>query len=370
MAAIMNYLQWRGDIPFSCKPMNDVDSYIISKIGTIDWSGIVPEDAAGISLADAVKSYIAKGGTDYLGLVASRQIYPVVISLPETQRFGSLELTMYTRKTSLERTEQFSALTVGLPNGDRYISFRGTDDTLVGWKEDCLFAVENEVSAQRNAVEYLEKAAEAFSGKLVVGGHSKGGNLAVYAAANVPTEIQNRIEIVYDFDGPGFEKDFFLRAGYLNIRDKIRKIYAKNAMVGTLMHNCANVTVVDCSSIGIAAHDGFTWETGPNGFIPYPELTPAAKAFNEAMDKLLQDMTTEKRKEFIEALFDSLAASGAETLTGLTEQGIRKSISMVRTLNKDPAVHHMVSGLLELMTREYFSEKVKGIKNRIGSLDI
>lgn len=359
MPTISDYLDWRGDIPFSFRPLNDADSYIISKIGTIDWSGIVPEDLSYLPLSSALEAYFRRGGTDYLGVAASPHIVPIVSRLPRLERFCSLGLTMFSKNLSEEITEQFSALTLCLPDGSHYVSFRGTDDTLIGWKEDFLFAVGMETAAQISAANYLQELAGKVRGRLIVGGHSKGGNLAVFAASNVPERIQKRIERIYDFDGPGFDKSFFEKPGYLAVKDKIRLIYSKNAMVGTLLQQNERALIADCNSVGAAAHDGFTWEVRADGFVPCPELTPAARAFNETMDKLLENRTPEEKQELIRSLFDALSVSGAKTLTDLTEQGIRNSIGVVHTLFKDPSIRRTVTDLLGMLVREYVSERRK-----------
>ena len=364
MPVITDYLEWRGDVPFCFRPLNDVDAYVVSKIGTVDWTGIVPPETGYVPIHRAVEAYLRQSGTEYLGLVASPHTVPVISRLPETERFGSLELYGYVTSFSAETTEQFSALTVRLPDGRHFITFRGTDDTLVGWKEDCLFAVETETPAQRSAVEYLLAVAEATAGTIIVGGHSKGGNLAVYAASNAPEEVQRRIGPVYDFDGPGFERPFFETPGFLAVKDRIRKVYSKNAIVGTLMHQGVDALVVDCETAGVLAHDGFTWEVNARGFVPYPGLTAAARAFNETMDRLLENRTREERRELVRALFDTLSASGADTLTALTEQGLRRSAAVVYDLVKDATVRGMVTDLLEVMAKEYVSERRKENQGR------
>ena len=183
MPNILDYLTWRGDVPFSVSPPNEVDNYIHCKIGTLDFTGIVPENELYVPLPQAVEAYFAAGGAEKLGALSSPYIAPMVKRLPETVRFREVMLTGFRQVYDEKKTEQFSALTLRLPGGQHYVTFRGTDDTIVGWKEDCLLTVMDEIPAQRDAVEYLTWAASVYPGKIAVGGHSKGGNLAMYAAA-------------------------------------------------------------------------------------------------------------------------------------------------------------------------------------------
>ena len=261
MPNILDYLTWRGDVPFSVSPPNEVDNYINCKIGTLDFTGIVPENELYVPLPQAVEAYFAAGGAEKLGALSSPYIAPMVKRLPETVRFREVMLTGFRQVYDEKKTEQFSALTLRLPGGQHYVTFRGTDDTIVGWKEDCLLTVMDEIPAQRDAVEYLTWAASVYPGKIAVGGHSKGGNLAMYAAAMVPESVQERIGNIYNNDGPGFQEKILQTEGYRRIKPRIKTILSQNAMVGTLLWNDCDYTVVKSTAALLGAHDGFTWET-------------------------------------------------------------------------------------------------------------
>ena len=259
MPNILDYLTWRGDVPFSVSPPNEVDNYIHCKIGTLDFTGIVPENELYVPLPQAVEAYFAAGGAEKLGALSSPYIAPMVKRLPETVRFREVMLTGFRQVYDEKKTEQFSALTLRLPGGQHYVTFRGTDDTIVGWKEDCLLTVMDEIPAQRDAVEYLTWAASVYPGKIAVGGHSKGGNLAMYAAAMVPESVQERIGNIYNNDGPGFQEKILQTEGYRRIKPRIKTILSQNAMVGTLLWNDCDYTVVKSTAALLGAHDGFTW---------------------------------------------------------------------------------------------------------------
>jgi len=358
MPNIMDYLDWRGDVPFAISPVNEVDDFILCKIGTPDLRGMVPEDATYVTVGQAVDAYRSAGGEMRLGVVASRYTVPVFYRLPETARFSDLMLSGYRLKVSEERTEQFSALTLRLPSGRHYVTFRGTDDTIVGWKENFLLTVLDATSAQRDALRYLLWAAENYAGELVVGGHSKGGNLAMYAAACAPEAVQERISLVFNNDGPGFQESFLQTPGYQRIRHKVRTIVPEKSTVGTLLFQEGEYDVVrSTASNRLSAHDGFTWETTPTGFVRSEKLVPSARAYDKGMKEILRGMTMEQRVEFIESFFGTLSASGAETLTDVTEQKLRQTLKLVRTLNQEPEVHRLLVEMLETLTKEYVAER-------------
>ena len=361
MANILDYIGWRGDIPFSVSPFNEVDNYIVTKIGTPDLTGVVPSDSAGVSIAQAVKTYYALHGEagDRLGALASPDITPSFRALPGTVRFAPLRLSNYVRRVIPELTEQFSALTIALPDGSHYISFRGTDDTLMAWKEDCLMAVEKAVPAQTDAVEYLTQAAALHPGPLIVGGHSKGGNLAVYAAAMAPEAVQERILAVYNNDGPGFQEDFLTQPGYLRVRSRVHTLLPQFSLVGTLMTQETNITVVRSTRPGIPAHDGFTWEVMGTRFVRCDELSRSSRAFDESMEATLRSKSLDERREFIDDLFAALTATGAVTITELTEHRLRQALSLVRSLRRSSRAKRFALDVLEGILREYLPLREK-----------
>ena len=357
MPNILDYLTWRGDVPFSVSPPNEVDNYIHCKIGTLDFTDIVPENELYVPLPQAVEAYFAAGGAEKLGALSSPYIAPMIKRLPETVRFREVMLTGFRQAFDEKKTEQFSALTLRLPGGLHYVTFRGTDDTIVGWKEDCLLTVMDEIPAQRDAVEYLTWAASVYPGKIAVGGHSKGGNLAMYAAAMVPESVQERIGNIYNNDGPGFQEKILQTEGYQRIKPRIKTILSQNAMVGTLLWQDCDYTVVKSTAALLGAHDGFTWETTPAGFVRCENLSPSARAFDRAMEEVLGGMSMAERQEFIEEFFGTLTATGAVTLSDLSARMLRETLRVARAVHQEPSLHKMVNETLEAMAKGYAAER-------------
>lgn len=341
-STIMDYFDWRGDLSFNASPLCEVDTYILAKIGCPNFIGIIPEATESVSIQEAVSAYFTQRDPEgtQLGATASPFILPVVRRLPETVRFRDLQLSGYRRTVNPEITEQFSALTVTLPDHTHYITFRGTDDTMIGWKEDLMMAVQESVQAQKDAAEYLEWAAANYDGPLVVAGHSKGGNLAVYAASHVSPEAQDRISEVYCFDGPGFLPSFYLEEGYLRIRDKLRLYMPQNAIVGTFLVQDKEAVILRCERSLIAAHDGFVWEVKGPSFVHTDSLSRTSIVLDNAVDSVLENMTPEERLSFVEEFFSALTSTGAENVADLTENRFRQALDIVREMRGN----HVVSG--------------------------
>lgn len=369
MDDIFDYLDWRGDLPFSVSPFNEVDNYIVAKIGCCNFDGIVPEDAQTVPIGAALDAYFdAVGGDARFGVLCSAKLTPLLRRLPATPRFRDLTLSGFVRRALPERTEQFSALTVSLPDGTHYVSYRGTDDTLYAWKEDCMMALLRAVPAQRDAADYLAWAASAYDGPLRVGGHSKGGNLAVYAAANAPAAVQARIGVIYNNDGPGFDAAFLASPGYRAVRERILTLLPQFSIVGTLLEQDTNCTIVRSARFGIAAHDGFNWGVRGTAFLRCDDLSRSSRAFDATMERVLGQMDMDERREFIETLFRILTATGAVTLTDINERRLRKALSIARGMAKEKTVSRFVAEVIEQMVKEYVAVSAEQLRERLPRL--
>ena len=340
MAVLFDYLDWRGDLSFQKDPPNEADCYLIAKIGCPDLSGIVPSDEREVTLQEAVCAYRAKAGADpsSLGAAASPLILESFYRLPYFPRFQPLMLSGFRRTNDPENTEQFSALTVRIPGGLHFITFRGTDDTLIAWKENFRMSVMDTIPAQEDALRYLRWAMEAYDGSFIVCGHSKGGNLAVYASAMLPQEMQDRIVSIYDFDGPGFQDDFLEEEGYRRILPRLNFLIPQNSIVGLLLSVGKEPEITACSYFGPKAHDGFKWEVRGTRFVRAEELSRSSTLFKNAISETLVGMSMEEREAFIEGFFKTMMSTGAFTLTDLTEAGLLNALEIAKSLGRDKEV--------------------------------
>ena len=212
--------------------------------------------------------------------------------------------------------------------------------------------------AQADAAAYLAAAAARVPGPLIVGGHSKGGNLAVYASAMASPEIQDRILHIYNNDGPGFLPEFYREPGYLRIRPRLHTLLPQNTLVGTLLTREKWASVVKSTRWGPAAHDGFTWEVRDTAFVRCPNLSPSSRAFEETMDRVLANMGAEQRREFTEELFDALAATGAGTVTEVSEQNLYQALETAGSFRKGTGTKRFVLEVIREMIRAYTLEKL------------
>ena len=246
---------------------------------------------------------------------------------------------------------QFAAVTFVLPDGRLYVAYRGTDDTLVGWKEDFNMAFLESVPGQRLAAAYLKAAAQCRKRcPILVGGHSKGGNFAVYAATHVGKRVQNRLERVYNNDGPGFKRPVLEQESYQAIRDRIVTIVPQSSIVGMLLAHEERYTIVHSTQKGMLQHDGFSWEVQGPAFIRLDEITREGQRINRAVQAFVNGLSQEQRAAFADALYTVLTCTGAKTLTELKADAWKSAAAMVRTMkDMDKETRKMLLDMLAIM---------------------
>lgn len=267
MANLMDYLDWRGDLTLAVSPFNEVDALILAELSFVDFDGIVPppEIGRGLPLCEAAEAFFARhGGRDVdMGVLVPDGISQMLRKLMASPRFRNMTLNGYTALLDDAVEQQFAALTIDLGNGSIYISFRGTDDTIVGWKEDLNMGFLEEIPSQKQSVAYVARMARQYPDKTIrIGGHSKGGNLAVYSAVKSDGAIQERIVAVHNNDGPGFAWDISETAGHKRIASRIHTVLPQTSVVGMLMEH--ENTIRSCirpttGSISTTAFPGRCW---------------------------------------------------------------------------------------------------------------
>ncbi len=357
MANMMDYLDWRGDITLEVSPFNEVDALILAELSFVDFEGIVPppEIGRGIALHEAAELYFSRRGgqDDDMGVLVPGTIVKMLRKLMHSARFGNMLLNGYAALLDDAIEQQFAALTIDLGNGSVYVSFRGTDDTLVGWKEDLNMGFLDEIPSQRQAVNYLTRMARQYGDRtLRIGGHSKGGNLAVYSAAKAPAEVQERIIAVHNNDGPGFAWPISETPGHRRIASRIRTILPQTSVVGMLLEHEKDYQVVYSTYEGIYQHNGFSWEVKGTQFVHLDDFSREGKLVDEALDKWAASLSAQQREALADALYSVFTATGAKTLSELNEEKLRSAAAMLKTYkNLDRETRRMMNEAFKLLLR-------------------
>ena len=322
MSDVFDYLKWRGDMKFWQARFCEVDALILTELTYINHDGLVPESYCDglVTVADEARRYniLHRGEKPSLGAIVPAKIIDLFFAAAEAPRYADIGLCGYVNIVDDDTVEQFSAVTAKLPDGTVFVGFRGTDDSIVGWKEDFQMSFKTPVPAQHRAAGYLNAAADYFSTVPIrVGGHSKGGNLAVWAAANCRPDVAERIIDVYNMDGPGFLEDFRDRAGYLAIKDKINTIVPEHSVVGMFLEHEGNYRTVKSSVRGIFQHDGLSWQVIGPRFEYAEDIAPETKRVNNILSSWIAGMNDEFREKFTDAFFGILYSTNSSTLSEL-----------------------------------------------------
>ena len=338
MANLLDYLDWRGDLTLEQSPFNEVDNLILAELSFEDFKDIVPGPGEGESgvRRDAAEQFFARfpeGEKIDMGVLVPAAIPEMLRKMADSRRFGDMKLNCFIDHLDVGKGEQFAALAIETGDKTLYLSFRGTDDTLAGWKEDFELACMPEVPAQKKAVAYTWAVAKQFPRKkLRLGGHSKGGNLAVYAGVFCPESVQKRIIAVWSNDGPGFQTDLLDLPEHRRIAERIYSIVPKSSVVGMLLEHEEDYTVVDSDQLGFMQHDGFSWQVMGDHFITLRQVTQQAHLSDQELRKWVHGLSVEQRENFVNAMFDVLAASGAVTLTDLKDDSFKAVGAMIRAM--------------------------------------
>ena len=252
--------------------------------------------------------------------------------MAKTNRFGKIKLSAYINDIRVEEQSQFCAMVVELGDGLCNVVYSGTDNTIVGWKEDFNMSFKAPVPSQLQALDYLEMIAKKKRGKFRIGGHSKGGNIAVYAAAFTGSEIQKRIMQVHNFDGPGFTKDIIDQMSQGEISERIRTIVPQSSVIGMLLEHEESYEVVASTQLGIFQHDMFSWQLQRNAFVKVDDISASAYKVDHTLREFILSMNAEEKEEFVESFFCVLTETGAKTLSDLN---LKEILAIMKRLNKE-----------------------------------
>ncbi len=330
MAGIMEYIQWRGDLPFAQFPLNPVDNLIFSKLSYLQLKNAVGQKGAR-TLRETAQDIFADNTNNNLGVLLTGEFKRMLKLMSDSRRYGSLiirdTLEIYDEEVEI----QFAVTVIELNRDTAYIAFRGTDDTLIGWKEDFKMSFMDEVPAQKMAVDYVNKAVPRFKyKKIYLGGHSKGGNLAVYAAIHAEKNVKDKIVTVYNNDGPGFRKRLLDTKEYRRVSERIVTLVPQSSVVGMLLEHEESYRVVQSTQHGLFQHDGFSWQVLGPDFVYLPRVGDDCITVDRTVKEVLLTLSDEQREAFINTFFEILDMNKNRTLTDMKKDGLKTLYSMSR----------------------------------------
>ena len=370
MGNIIDYLDWRGDLTFSQDPFNQIDALLLSSLSYANFGGIVPgpDDADGkVTLEAASERFFKMHSQEELEADKSfiNWAPSILLSMAGTARFKNAILKNYIDIVDPKTSLQFSAIEIITDDGVPFISYRGTDDTVVGWKEDFNLSYQT-VPAEAVSVIYLNRVQKATGTPIRIGGHSKGGHLAVCAAALCSRTIRDRIERIYNFDGPGFNKMFIRNGSLEKISSRIRRVIPVSSFIGVLLVHAVDPRVVKSSAIGLNQHNPMTWDLVGTDFTDAPARGKTSILFESTFNDWIDSIDLPDREAFVNDLFSVLEASGEQHLSHIGELGMKTYTAMLGKLNTlAPKTREAVKSLLKLLFSQWVEKQGLSIRKTL-----
>lgn len=359
MGSILDYAELYSDLTFRESPFNDIDNLILCEIIYLDFTNIVPTDLKrGIILKEVARKYFEKfpyheKRKNALPLDRVTKLFNII---KNSKRYQDLEMYHYVYEITPEK--QFGAVCYRFPDRSLYVAFMGTDDTLIGWKEDCHLSYLFPIPAQEQAINYLNETIRFTDHHLYIGGHSKGGNLAMTAAMYARKNIKKKILTIYNNDGPGFLDKETNSIEYQEILSKIKMFVPENSIVGMMLCQNQNYVVVKSNQKGLLQHDGTSWQCFGPRFV-HGSLSLNSRQFKFRLERWLTKYDPAARKRLVSIFFQVLERSGITKKSELDNLKINHAIKIVRELkNTDSdSKKFLIEAFKSIFTKKNKEEK-------------
>lgn len=362
MANINDYIKWRGDIPLNKDyPFNEIDSMILARFSYLIFNQIQMEDEETI---ENISVKMKKFENDEFRYNGDKDL---ITNLGKSNRFKKMKVTDFVENNEKENEKQFGAIVIHINDKELYVSYIGTDDSIYGWKEDFNMAFMDNVPCQIEGKKYLEKIANKYKNKkLRIGGHSKGGNVAIYSSIIVDKKIQNRIIKVYNYDGPGFSKEIAEKYSKEMIIEKIETYFPQDSIIGRIMNHEEKCSVVLSNEKGILQHDIYSWQVLGTNLIYSAKLTKASEIMNNAVTSWLTNTSSEQRKIFIDTIFELFYSTDANTFKEISKNLIGNlSVILKKYGQISKEDRKTITTIIKLFVKGYFNETLTLEKSQI-----
>ena len=340
MNTLFDYLFWRGDLTFEQSPFNNIDAIILSNLSYIPFDNIVSSEFnKSISLEEFSKILFLKENIKYRLEDDER----LIKELSKTNRFKDLKLSGFVNEIDKNVEKQFSAICIDLCDNTHAILYRGTDLSIVGWKEDFNMSFMDIVPAQEDSVNYLNKSTEYISNHLRIIGHSKGGNLAVFASSFCNNSIKDNILEIYNFDGPGLSQKMINKPGYAEILDKIKTFIPQSSIVGILLEHKEEYNIIYSYENGPFQHDMYSWEVVRNE-LKYLDCTTKENIFiDNTIRDWLSKVDEKQRSDFFDAIFQVIENTNITNIDMLNSYSFKTTAQLISNFsNLDKDVKNMI----------------------------
>ena len=325
MKNMLDYIKEFGHVSFEERAFSEIDALVLTELEYLPLEKVVPSDENGeiFVTVKEIAEYMQEHKQELFDenpMMITEERHEVSQVIVDAPRFQSLKFFGVVSVWDKDTTKQFAAVTVEVEPSVRLVIFRGTDDTLIGWKEDFLMTYSPLVAAQTDAKEYLAKQASLWGGDLMISGHSKGGNLAIYAAATQEEDVQLRIVDIFCFDSPGLYRSVLETKGYQNIVPLAMRYIPQDSLVGLMLESEVPYVIVKSNATGAMQHSAMTWEIEDGQFIKMEKLTKNSQLNDQTLKKWTESVSDEELELFWNVFFELLFSVGIDTVNDLYGQ--------------------------------------------------
>lgn len=333
MSNVHDYIYWRGDLSFEQDPLNEIDALIFSEFAYIDFSKVASKQLkrGDLTIKKAAELWDEANPSDFMpsGYLHHAKAYEILTLAGDSERFQDLVIASDVKELSLEDESQFGVTTFHRDGQPFFVAFEGTDLRSLSWKEDLQMTYLTAIPSQSKAVEFLNHHFENYPNPVSIGGHSKGSNLAIYAAIFMREEFQHLVEKIYSYDGPGFTKNVLQTKTYKQIADRIASFTPQDGIIGLMLHKLEEQIVVYSNASELMQHDVYSWEIKGNQFVP-SQLSEEALKIKVAINELLDELSLSERELFSDALFTIIGDGADDFIAGNRNYTLQKIPEMIK----------------------------------------
>ena len=360
MSTIFDYLDHVTYDSIYDRPFKELDVLALTELTYLPFNRIVPQgDTTNIEVRLSDAAALVDRTTNF---IVTDQHLQLVDELATSKRFKNIKLLNYVDEYDPDVQKQFAAMTYRLTMDVYLVVFRGTDDTLIGWKEDFHMTYMDHVPSQRRAASYLQHVMKEFpKGRFMVAGHSKGGNLAAYACSYLPDHLIEQVDAIYCYDAPGLNKAIIETEGYQRIAHLVHRFVPQGSIVGMMLEVPESSTIVKSRAFGgFAQHDAFTWMVEKDGFVTLDQTSPDSQQMDQTLKQWVQEVPDSQLKKFFDTFFGLFLDTGITSINDLMNL---KNFSKIKEIfqnaqDLDPTERKM----LERLAKQLLDTRVQAWK--------
>ncbi|MEG1565777.1 MAG: Mbeg1-like protein [Bacilli bacterium] len=336
MQNIFEYVSKYGKLDFSQKGFTEIDGLVMAVISYIPFENIVSDTfAEQITIKEA--NILFRASQQNKDLVLFKRDILLLDALANSIRYGDLKLCKFIKKINEIKEEQFSAITIVINPETCYVSYSGTDITFVGWKENFNMIFVDVIPAQLDAKKYLlDLLNESDAKHFYLGGHSKGGNLAIFAGYGLEDKFNNRLVNIYNFDGPGFKNETVVSEAYLSIIKKLRSYVPQGSVVGMILEHHEGFKVIGSYYPGIIQHDYYSWKITDDHFLLVNDVKKESLIIYNSIHDWLDNMSMKQRKTFVNSIYMLIMVTKDKTTHEFYRHGFKSAAILIRAYQKIP----------------------------------